>query len=103
VSNAFLDPDPYAGGCRCAQCFGLREYLIAHGCAADGLPPAPGHPEPIKPAPVPPVLLTARRVAPQPWEPRPARSRASGRTAAVGAASGTLKSGVEQDNRPMGA
>ncbi len=30
-------------GCRCPDCFGLKEYLEASGLDSRGLPPAPGH------------------------------------------------------------
>lgn len=29
--------------CKCAQCYGLREYLIDHGLDPRGLPAARGH------------------------------------------------------------
>ena len=71
---AWLDPNPGPTGCRCAQCYGLAEYMADHGREDHGLPRSPqylhrlivrqGKPEP------PPVK---RHVAAQPWEPRPSR------------------------------
>lgn len=62
-------------GCRCSECFGLAEYMLALTGSDHGLPRARGHlalvPER---KPEPPAVIN-RNPDPQPWVPRPARRR----------------------------
>jgi hypothetical protein len=71
-------PCPGHSGCRCPYCTGLREYMAAltgadYGLPVTYIPIVPSQPEPALEAPV----QLRPRVIRQPWDVRPARSRAA--------------------------
>lgn len=75
----------HPGGCKCAQCYGLAEYMHDLTGKDYGLTRAPGCPHkhaesnviPLRPEPEPPAPRRAPVVELQPWQPRPPRFAAA--------------------------
>jgi hypothetical protein len=65
-------------GCKCRECYGLREFLADHNLDTRGLPPTRTAPtfDPLASVAVEPPRRARRPRSKQPWVPRPPRSAA---------------------------